>query len=60
MSVIKYTKEYTIRSYECDKHENVRIITLMNILQDIADSNADSMGVGYDFCVKKTYHWILA
>ena len=60
MSVIKYTKEYTIRSYECDKHENVRIITLMNILQDIADSNADSMGVGYDFCVKNNLAWVAA
>jgi len=60
MSAKKYAKEYNIRSYECDKHENIRLLTLMNILQDIADSNADKMGVGYDFCVKNNLAWVAA
>ena len=33
----KYTKEYNIRTYECDKNGYLRIVTLFNILQDIAD-----------------------
>ena len=60
MSVMKYTKEYEVRSYECDKHKNLRILTLMNIFQDIADSNADKMGVGYDYCVSHNLAWVAA
>jgi len=57
---MKYTKEYEVRSYECDKHKNLRILTLMNIFQDIADSNADKMGVGYDYCVSHNLAWVAA
>lgn len=33
MELKKYTKEYTIRSYECDRNNNLRIVTLMNIFR---------------------------
>ena len=49
MILEKYTKHYTIRSYECDCNNNLRILTLMNILQDIADENAGLLGFGLDF-----------
>jgi hypothetical protein len=48
----KFSREYLIRSYECDKDSNLRIVTLMNIFQDAADSNATEIGVGFDFCIK--------
>jgi len=60
MTIAKYIKEYEIRSYECDKHGNLRLLTLMNILQDIADSNATEMGVGYEYCVAHNLAWVAA
>lgn len=58
MSLEKHTKQYTIRSYECDCNNNLRILTLMNILQDIADENAALLGFGLDFCIKNGLTWV--
>ncbi len=60
MVVKKFSKEYTIHSYECDKRENMRLLTLMNILQDMADSHAAQMNLGYDFCLKNGLAWVAA
>ena len=60
MTVQKYQKSYFIRSYECDKHQNLRLLTLMNILQDAADSHADLLGVGYEYCVAHGLAWVAA
>lgn len=58
MTPHKAQKDYEIRSYECDKHGNLRIITLMNIFQDIADTNASEIGLGLDFCREKGLAWV--
>lgn len=58
MLPIKAQKNYEIRSYECDKYGNLRLITLMNIFQDIADSNASEIGVGLDFCSEHGLAWV--
>lgn len=54
----KFVKSYQIRSYECDKHRRLRLLTLMNILQDMADSHADRLGLGYDFCLAHKLAWV--
>lgn len=54
----KFVKSYQIRSYECDKHRQLRLLTLMNILQDMADTHADRLGLGYDFCRSKKLAWV--
>ena len=54
----KFTKEYALRTYECDKNNNLRLIALMNILQDMADSHATALGLGLDFCLKKGLAWV--
>lgn len=58
MKLTKAKKNYEIRSYECDKYGNLRLLTLMNIFQDIADSNATEIGVGFDFCKENGLAWI--
>lgn len=60
MAIGKFHKEYLIRSYECDKHENLRLLTLLNILQDAADTHADALGVGYEFCCAHQLAWVAA
>ena len=43
----KYEKQYIIKSYECDVQLKLRIRSLFNLFQDMADEHADKMGLGY-------------
>ena len=54
----KYTKEYQIRTYECDKNSNLRLVTLMNIFQDMADEQAALLGLGLEFCLSNGKAWV--
>lgn len=54
----KYTKEYNLRTYECDKFGYLRIVTLFNILQDIADTHASDLGLGMEYCLSKGLAWV--
>ena len=54
----KYVKEYNIRTYECDKNSYLRIVTLFNILQDMADSHASDLGLGMEYCLSKGFAWV--
>lgn len=58
MTNLTYEKEYTIRTYEVNKNSNLRIITLFNIFQDMADEHAESLGVGLSFCIKTGLAWV--
>ena len=58
MDLKKYANEYNIRSYECDRNNNLRILTLMNIFQDMADANASQLGLGLDYCLSKGLAWV--
>ena len=58
MQPTKYRKEYNIRSYECDRNNNLRILTLMNIFQDMADDDAANLGFGLKFCIENGMTWV--
>lgn len=58
MHVTKYSKQYTVKSHEADCHGFLRILSLMNILQDIAVENADVLGVGLDVCRVHNLAWV--
>lgn len=54
----KCKKTYIINSFECDFKAKLRIHSLFNLLQDMADTHADEIGVGYDFCKKSGLGWV--
>lgn len=54
----KYSKTYQVKSYECDSKGILRLRTLFNYFQDIADEHADKMGLGYHFCIERNIGWI--
>lgn len=58
MELQKFSKEYIIRSYESDRNNNLRLITLMNIFQDMADINAEQIGLGLQYCLSKGLAWV--
>ncbi len=56
--VEKYSKTYHVRSYESDKNGDLRLVTLMNIFQDMADTHASVMGLGIDYCLTHGMAWV--
>lgn len=58
MEAKKLEKEYFIRTYECDRDNNLRLITLMNIFQDAADTSAKELGLGLEYCLSKGLAWV--
>ncbi|MDR1693936.1 MAG: hypothetical protein LBR70_01915 [Lactobacillaceae bacterium] len=58
MNNLTHSKEYIIRTYEVDKNGDLRIITLFNIFQDMADEHAEKLGVGLTFCLKTGFAWV--
>lgn len=58
MQIKKYSGTYNIRSYECDRNNNLRILTLMNIFQDMADNHAREMGLGMEYVLSKGLAWV--
>ena len=58
MQIVKYSNQYNIRSYECDRNNNLRILTLMNIFQDMADNDAARLGFGLKFCIENGMTWV--
>ncbi len=58
MQATRYTKTYSVRSYECDRNNNLRILTLMNIFQDMADIDAGQRGFGLQFCIDNGMTWV--
>lgn len=56
--ISKYKKEYCVKSYETDCHGFLRIVTLMNWLQDIAFENAEFLGFGLEACRAQNLAWV--
>ena len=58
LSVSKYRKEHIVKTYEADVHGVLRVVSLMNVLQDIAVEHADSLGFGFKECMKQGIVWV--
>lgn len=58
MDVKKFKKEYVVKSYEADAHGFLRLLALMNILQDAADGSAMELGFGFEDCAKRGVSWV--
>ena len=58
VKIERYRKEYTVKSYEVDCHGLLRILTLLNWLQDIATTHADYIGFGFSACQAHNLSWV--
>lgn len=57
MITTKYKKEYVVKSYEADCHGFLRLLTLMNLLQDAATESANILGFGFEKCAGLGLTW---
>jgi acyl-ACP thioesterase len=55
----KYTKNKTVKTYQCDRQGFIRPVVLMNFLQDVADTHAEILGAGRLFCIEKGIAWVV-
>lgn len=56
----KFSKLYEVKNFQCGADARLRFGIIFNILQDIADLNANSLGFGYDFCLQNNLGWVSA
>lgn len=54
----KYKKSYIISSFEVDFQQKLRIRSLFNLFQDLADEHAEKLGLGYTFCSQNGLGWV--
>jgi len=54
----KLKKTYTVSSFQVDSNARLRVHSLFNLFQDIADDHAEKIGVGYSFCRENGVGWV--
>lgn len=54
----KLIKNHKITNYECGRNGYLKIIGLFHLLQDMADSHAEKLGVGYTFYKEHKLAWV--
>ena len=57
--VRKQVHTYTVKSFECDRNDTLRLLTLLNLFQDISDDSANETGIGYDYLRSVGKAWVL-
>ena len=59
MAIRKQVHTYVVKSFECDRKDTLRLLTLLNLFQDIADDSANEIGIGYDYLRTVGKAWVL-
>ena len=57
-SMQKFEIKYRLRSAECDRFNQMRLRSLFNLFQDMADLHAEKFGFGYSFCLQNQMTWV--
>lgn len=53
----KVRVDYTIKPYECGVGGSLKLLPLMNIIQDVAEAGAIYIGCGSDYCNEHNVAW---
>jgi medium-chain acyl-[acyl-carrier-protein] hydrolase len=59
MAIRKLVHKYVVKSFECDRKDTLRLLTLLNLFQDLADDSANEIGIGYDYLRTVGKAWVL-
>lgn len=55
-----YEEIKTIRAYDVDFNNKIKISSVFNLLQDVAAVHADNLGLGYKDLYKHNFAWVLS
>ena len=56
----KYAKKHTLKIYEVTCFGDLKLLSLFNILQEVASEHGEILGLGYNECQKKEVTWVAA
>ena len=56
----RYTKKYSLKIYEVNCFGKLKLLSLFNLLQEVASEHADILGMGYQACLKAGVAWVAA
>ncbi len=56
----RYIKEHNLKVYEVNCFGDLKLLSLFNILQEVASEHANILGIGYDACLKAKVAWVAA
>ncbi|MCK9305306.1 MAG: thioesterase [Bacteroidales bacterium] len=54
------TESFFVKSYETDLKGNLKLFSLMNIVQEMAGKHADLLGFGYEDLIRDNTAWVLS
>ncbi len=55
----KFSQNYTIKSYNSDVNSKLKLLSLLEFFQDMADMHAAKYNFGYEYCKANNFGWIL-
>lgn len=56
--VAKVSIKHCVKSYECDSDGRLKLLSLMNLLQEVAEKHIALLGLGVDFCRELGFAWV--
>ena len=54
-----WQNEYRLRSSDFDKHNHIKLSSILDLFQDAAGQHAETLGVGFDAMLERSYLWVL-
>ena len=55
-----FSKDYTITCYEADANQLMRPTAMLDLMQEAANTNASTLGFGYDEMINNNIAWVLS
>ena len=55
-----FSKDYTITCYEADANQLMRPTAMLDLMQEAANTNASTLGFGYDEMISSNTAWVLS
>ncbi|GHV37179.1 acyl-ACP thioesterase [Bacteroidia bacterium] len=59
-SITPYTEYFVVRSHEIDPVERITFTAFVGLLQDVATTHANLLGVGFDTLRKENFFWAIS
>lgn len=56
----RYSKGHTLKVYEVNCYGDLKLLSLFNLLQEVASEHAEILGIGYKTCLEKEVTWVAA
>ncbi len=55
----KYEEDIQVRTFQTDRYGYLRPVIMMNFLQSVADTHAESLGAGLTYCNENKIAWVV-